>query len=115
MLGEIGYDIACHVKIMLGEGLVREIAVMNVQPDMDADFEEAYSSVASVLEEAEGSHGVTLHRGVEEPDSYTLIVVWDSVEAHIALTETSEFERFSSAISPYLTGQPEVRHVEPIR
>jgi quinol monooxygenase YgiN len=67
-----------------------------------------------VLENAEGSHGATLHRGVEDPDSYTLIVEWDSVEDHIALTGRPEFEQFGAAIGPYLAGQPEVRHVEPV-
>jgi hypothetical protein len=45
--------------------------------------------VANVLNDAEGSRGASLHRGVEDPDSSTLIVEW-------------EF------------GQPEVRHVEAV-
>ena len=94
--------------------MIREIAVLNVQAGKGAEFEETYDSVASVLEEAEGSHGATLHRGVEDSDSYTLIVEWDSVEAHVALTEKPEFERFGAAIGPYLAAQPDVRHVEPV-
>lgn len=94
--------------------MVREIAVLNVQSGRGAEFEEAYNGVASVLEEAEGSHGATLHRGVEDPDTYTLIVAWDSVDDHVALTGRPEFERFSAAIGEYLAGQPEVRHVEPV-
>lgn len=87
---------------------------MNVQPGMGEDFEKAYAGAASVLENAEGSHGVTMHRGVEEPDFYTLIVEWDFVENHVALTERPEFAQFGEAIGQYLTGQPEVRHVEPL-
>ena len=94
--------------------MVREIAILNVQSGKGAELEEAYGGVASVLEEAPGNRGATLHRGVEDPDSYTLIVEWDSVEDHIALTERPEFEQFGAAIGPYLTGQPEVRHVEPV-
>jgi heme-degrading monooxygenase HmoA len=94
--------------------LVREIAILNVQSGRGAELEEAYGGVASVLDNAQGSHGATLHRGVEDPDSYTLIVEWDSVEDHIALTGKPEFEQFGAAISPYLAGEPEVRHVEPV-
>lgn len=94
--------------------MVREIAVLSVKPEKGAEFEKAYDTVASILNDAEGSHGATLHRGVEEPDSYTLIVEWDSVEDHIALTGKPEFEQFGAAIGEYLTGQPEVRHVEPV-
>jgi heme-degrading monooxygenase HmoA len=94
--------------------LVREIAILNVKSGKGEEFEKAYDTVASVLNDAEGSHGATLHRGVEEPDSYTLIVEWDSVDDHVTLTGKPEFERFGSAVGEYLAGQPEVRHIEPV-
>lgn len=94
--------------------LVREIAILNIQSGKGEEFEKAYDTVASILNDAEGSHGATLHRGVEEPESYTLIVEWDSVDDHVALTGKPEFEQFGSAIGEYLAGQPEVRHVEPV-
>jgi len=68
--------------------------------------------VANILADAEGSRGASLHRGVEDPDSVTLIVEWDSVEAHTVLTREPQFGSFGEAIGPYLAGQPEVRHVE---
>jgi quinol monooxygenase YgiN len=55
-----------------------------------------------------------LHRGVEDPEVYTLIVEWDSVEAHVALTNRPEFEQFGEAVGPYLAGTPDVRHIEPV-
>ena len=52
-------------------------------------FVEAYGGVANIRNDSEGSRGASLHRGVEDPDSFTPIVEWDS-------------------------GQPEVRHVEAV-
>lgn len=95
--------------------MVREIAIFQVQDGSDEDFIEAYSGVSDVLEQAEGSHGATLHRGVEDPNTFTLIVEWDSVQAHTDLTQQPEFEKFGEAITPYLAGAPDVRHVEPVR
>lgn len=94
--------------------MVREIAIFRVQDGSEEGFIEAYGGVSDVLEQAEGSHGATLHRGVENPDTFTLIVEWDSVEAHTNLTQQPEFGRFGEAIAPYLKGRPEVRHVEPV-
>ncbi len=70
--------------------------------------------MANILTDAEGSRGANLHRSVEDPDSFTLIVEWDSVDAHTALTRKPQFGSFGEAIGPYLIGQPEVRHVEAI-
>ncbi len=94
--------------------MVREIAVFRTQEGQAGAFVEAYGGVADILNEAEGSRGASLHRGVEDPDSFTLIVEWDSVDAHTALTQRPEFERFGEAIGPHLAGQPEVRHVEAV-
>jgi len=94
--------------------LVREIAVFRTHEGQAEAFVEAYGGVANVLMDAEGSRGASLHRGVEDPDSFTLIVEWDSVDAHTALTQKPEFGSFGEAISPHLAGQPEVRHVEAV-
>lgn len=75
---------------------------------------EAYRGVANILTDAEGSRGAILHRGVEDPDSFTLIVEWDSVDAHTALTQKPHFESFGEAVMPHLAGRPEVRHVEAV-
>ncbi len=94
--------------------MVREIAVFRTLEGQTEAFVEAYEGVANILNEAEGSRGASLHRGVEDPDSFTLIVDWDSVEAHTDLTQKPHFESFGDALGPYLAGRPEVRHVEAV-
>jgi len=94
--------------------LVREIAVFQTQEGQAEQFVEAYTSVAGILNDAEGSRGATLHRGVEDPDSFILIVEWVSIEAHTTLTQKPEFGSFGEAIGPFLAGQPDVRHVEAV-
>lgn len=95
--------------------MVREIAVFRVKNGSEEDFIEAYNGVSDILEQADGSHGATLHRGVENPETFILIVGWDSVESHTNLTQKPEFGKFGEAIAPYMAGQPEVSHVEPLR
>ena len=92
--------------------MVREIVVFRTHEDQGKAFVETYGGVANVLMDAEGSRGASLHRGVEDSDSFTLIVDWYSVDAHTALTQKPEFESFGEAIRPHLAGLPEVRHVE---
>ena len=92
--------------------MVREIAVFETQGGRGDDFVEAYGRIAYVLNDAPGSHGATLHRGVENPNSFTLFVEWDSVEA---LTREPAFKDFGDAIGSDLAARPEVRHVEAVR
>lgn len=94
--------------------MVREIAVFEVQEGQGENFVEAYNGVAQVLNGAPGSNGATLHRGIEDPNSFTLFVEWDSVDAHTALMKEPGFKEFGDAIGPYLAGRPEVRHVEAV-
>jgi len=94
--------------------LVREIAVFRTREGQAEAFVEAYGGVASILTEAEGSGAASFHRGVEDPTSFTLIVEWDSVDAHTALTQRPEFGSFGEAIGPYFAGEPVVRHVEAV-
>lgn len=94
--------------------MVREIAIFKIREGNEEAFAEAYNGVSDILEQAEGSHGAELHRGVENPDTFTLIVEWDSVEAHTNLTQKPEFEKFGEAVTPYLAGAPDVRHVVPV-
>ncbi len=96
--------------------MVREIAVFRTlegQAEAFAEvFAEAYGGVANILTDAEGSGGASLYRGVEDPDSFTLMVEWDSVEAHTALAQKPEFGSFGEAMGPHLAGQPDMRHVK---
>ncbi|CAA9475179.1 MAG: hypothetical protein AVDCRST_MAG05-868 [uncultured Rubrobacteraceae bacterium] len=94
--------------------MVREIAVFRTREGRAEAFVGAYGGVANILDDAEGSGGVSLHRGVEDPDSFTPTVEWGSVDAHTALTRTPRFESFGEAIGPHLAGRPEVRHVEAV-
>ena len=69
--------------------MVRKIAVFRTLEAQAEAFVEDHGGLANVLDDAKGSRGASLHRGVEGPNSSTPIVKWDS-------------------------GQPEVRHVEAV-
>ena len=69
--------------------MVRGIAVFRTLEGQAEAFVEADGAVANILNDAEGGRGASLHRGVEDPDSFTPIAEWDS-------------------------GQPEVHHAEAV-
>ncbi len=59
-----------------------EVADINVLPGSEDDFAAAYRGAREVLATTPGCLSVRMTRGIESPSRFTLLVEWDSVEAH---------------------------------
>lgn len=95
---------------------VLERVHLPVKEGTEADFEQKMSSTGlDVLRNAPGCHGVELRRGVETPGTYLLLIHWDSVEAHTALTQTAAFGDFVEILKGHLAGPTDMEHFgEPV-
>lgn len=79
--------------------------------------EDAFASVmnergCAILAAADGCHSVRMGRGVENPSKFILLLEWDSVDDHIALTKTAEFEEFKQLVGPYFSGPSSMEHFD---
>lgn len=91
--------------------MVLEVADINVLPGSEDDFAAAYRGARDVLATALGCRSVRMTRGIESPSRFTLLVEWDSVEAHEAnFRGTERFATWRAAIGPFFDGQPRVEH-----
>jgi heme-degrading monooxygenase HmoA len=82
-----------------------------------AGKEEEFSAVmanrgSAILAAAPGCRSVRVGRGVENPGKFILLLEWDSVEAHVALTKTPEFDTFKGLVGPYFGGTPNMEHFD---
>lgn len=60
---------------------------------------------------AEACLDLALHRVIETPDTYRLLVNWRSVEDHIVTFRASEgFQKWRALASPYFVAPPSVTH-----
>jgi quinol monooxygenase YgiN len=58
-----------------------------------------------------GCRSVRMAQGIESPTRFTLLVEWDSVEAHMQnFRETERFVTWRGLIGPYFDGPPNVEH-----
>jgi heme-degrading monooxygenase HmoA len=80
--------------------------------EADADkFEAAYAQARGLLAQTEGFHWAHLHRGVERPGSYLLLVGWETVEAHmVGFRESERFPQWRALLGPYFAADPKVEH-----
>lgn len=70
-----------------------------------ADFEAAMAELVPVIAASPGYLGHTVHRSVETPGRYVLLVGWESVAAHTEGFRQSEaFETWRSRIAPHREG-----------
>ncbi len=90
-----------------------ERAEIPVAPGKEADFAQAMASAGTaILAGAAGCSSARVGRGVENPGKFVLLLEWDSVELHVAFTQTPEFDRFKALVGPFFAGAPNMEHFE---
>ena len=62
--------------------MITEIALIDVKPGMEAEFEAGVKKAAPVFKRAKGCRGLELRRSIEKPARYRLFVEWETIENH---------------------------------
>lgn len=91
--------------------MVLEVADIEVTPGTEDDFVAAFLGVRQVLETTPGCRSVRMTRGIESPSRFTLLVEWDSVDAHETnFRGTDRFGTWRAAVGPHFAHPPRVEH-----
>jgi len=91
-------------------GPVLEHAFFHVAPGADGAFEEGFATARQVIAQAPGCRWVKLHRGVERPGTYLLLVEWDTLDDHAAFRSSDAFARWRAPIQPFFAADPQMEH-----
>jgi heme-degrading monooxygenase HmoA len=95
--------------------MIVEHAVFTVAEADAEKFESAYSQARELLAQTEGLLWVRMHRGVEQPGNYLLLVGWESLEAHeVNFRQSERFVRWRELIGPFFAAVPQVEHYREI-
>lgn len=91
--------------------MVLEVALIKVLPGQEDAFAQAYAKGHATLATTPGCLSVRMTRGVESPSRFTLLVEWESVDAHLEnFRATERFQTWRGLIGPYFDGAPNVEH-----
>lgn len=92
--------------------MVLEIADIRIQSGQNAAFEEAIQrGLQTVVSQAHGYQGHSVHRCVETVDRYVLQIRWESVEAHnVGFRQSELFTQWRAIVGPFFAGPPNVEH-----
>ena len=92
--------------------MVLEIAQINVKPGLEAEFEAGVAKAQPIFERAKGCRGMELHRSVEKPNRYRLLVKWETLKNHtVDFRDSADFQQWRALVGHCLdAGGPEVEH-----
>lgn len=91
--------------------MIYEVATIEVVAGAEAGFEAAVAEAAPYFKRSKGCRSLALHRGIERPSVYKLVVGWDTVEDHmVGFRNAPEFQEWRRLASPFFASPPQVEH-----
>jgi heme-degrading monooxygenase HmoA len=95
--------------------VVVEHVLITVTPGREAEFEAEFPKARAVLDEAEGFLWGELHRFVERPSTFLVLLGWETLEAHTVTFRNSDlFPRWRAVVGPFFAEPPVVEHLRPV-
>ena len=90
---------------------ILERAIFAIKPGQADDFEKAFAQAAPLIRAAKGCRKADMHRGIENPDTFLLLVEWDTLEDHmVGFRESRAFEEWRAILGPHFASPPAVEH-----
>jgi len=92
--------------------MILEVADIRIQPGKQAEFDEAIlRGIKTVASKAKGFLGYKVNKGIETPERYILLIVWQTLENHtIDFRQSSDFAAWRAIVGPFFAQPPEVEH-----
>jgi heme-degrading monooxygenase HmoA len=91
--------------------MILEIATIDIKDGLADEFEAAVSKAEPIFRRAKGCRSVALERSIESPQTYRLLVRWDTVENHtVDFQQSSDFTEWRRLVGHCFAVLPKVEH-----
>jgi heme-degrading monooxygenase HmoA len=92
--------------------MILEHADIRIQPGKQAEFDEAIErGLTTVIAKAAGYRGHQVHKGIESPERYLLMIRWDTLENHtVDFRGGPLFPQWRAIVGPFFAAPPTVEH-----
>jgi heme-degrading monooxygenase HmoA len=95
--------------------MITEIALIDVKPGTEKDFEAAVAKARPLFLRAKGGKGFELHKSIEKPSRYRLMAKWDTLENHtVDFRGSDDFAAWRGLVGQYFASPPEVEHTQTV-
>jgi len=91
--------------------VVLEVATLNIVVGEEAAFEKAMEEATPLIAATPGFGSINLHRCIETPNRYLLLVTWRSIEDHtIGFRHSSRYSQWRELLHHFYDPFPLVEH-----
>jgi len=96
--------------------MILETAILNVRPAEEAAFETAMRAAQPLIAATPGFIGLDLHRCIETPNRYLLLVRWRALEDHtVGFRQSDRYREWRALLHHFYDPFPTVEHYsEPV-
>lgn len=95
--------------------MVLEIAHITVTTGREDEFAAAYRKAKKHVYQTPGCLSMRMVRGVESPQTFYLLIEWESVEAHeVGFRQSERFTAWRDAIGEFFVVPPTVEHFDDV-
>lgn len=93
--------------------MILEVAILNVRPDMCAEFEAAFRAAKRIIASSPGYSSHELRKCVETPNRYILLVQWQTLESHtLGFRLSDAYREWKRLLHHFYDPFPLVEHYE---
>lgn len=94
--------------------MILELADIRIQPGKQAQFDAAIQKgVETVISKAKGFRGYKINKGIETPERYILMILWETLENHtVDFRESPAFQDWRALVGPFFAAPPAVEHFD---
>ena len=91
--------------------MILEVATLDVRPGQEEAFETAFSQAQTIIASIPGYRSHELHRCLERPSRYILLVRWDDLKSHtIGFRQSPQYEQWKTLLHHFYDPFPTVEH-----
>jgi heme-degrading monooxygenase HmoA len=95
--------------------VIVEHALLPVLPGRETEFEDAMRRATAYIASTPGFISISVSRGVEQPNTYLLIVEWETLEDHTeGFRGSASYQQWRDLLHQFYDPFPEVTHFSPI-
>jgi heme-degrading monooxygenase HmoA len=95
--------------------MVTEIAQIDVSPGMESEFEVGVGKARAIFGRARGFKTLALHRSIEQPQRYRLVIEWETLENHtVDFYGKDDWKAWRALVARCFAGPPQVEHTNTV-
>jgi heme-degrading monooxygenase HmoA len=96
--------------------MILEVAILNVLPDREAEFESAFRQAQAIIASMPGYESHELRRCMEAQNRYILLVHWDRLEDHtVGFRGSAQYQEWKRLLHHFYDPFPVVEHYASVK